>query len=672
MRRGEYDIIHFAGHALFDADNPEQSAWLLSDGPLWAQEIRNTLARAKRSPWLVYANACEAAMEGDAPRSGYQGDVFGLATAFIQQGVAAYIAPLWRINDSLAAQMAIDFYHALLLNSASLGEALRFARLEAKRQATGIEKNTGGVPLPAAIGLGWAGMVLYGDPTARPLDSLWTPHHLSGESQPKAIPQRSTVPRRSQLKRPQYLLQSPGDETLALVTGPGMTLLPADRMRGMQALGEGESLLELVEVNGIRCWQTRDPATGEPIPLAGSVVPQLQKNDAIRQTLGLERGFADYARTIGRWIFRRDDDSLIFQLGEQYDRSVVPEEKLWQVNPDTTLRTLEPAPWWWVDGNTQSQTDRVLLILHGTFSSAFWPSFALGAEFMQWATQYYRGVIAYDHWTVSKSPLDNATALWELLDDRLRGGNGRIDILAHSRGGLVARSLVELMGHADAIRHVIFAATPNSGSNWVSPQNWGNAADHLINMLHLDNFGFYGRLSGFLARLLINQSGLEHLTTAIEKHLPGIQAQNPQAIGPDDFLGQLQRGDGPPDGVVYAAVAANYEPPDSQLTLGSVVKKATALLSDTVTDNFLASYNDLVVDTPRVWAVDPAPGMDSSEAMPWLPGENLMVYNPGQQMKLPTGAMSLNVAGVHHSNILYFPQTRNFIRNRLMRIANDE
>ncbi len=668
LRRGEYDIIHFAGHAMFDANNPEQSAWLLSDGPLWAQEIRNTLARAKRSPWLVYANACEAAMESGAPGSGYQGDVFGLATAFIQQGVAAYIAPLWRINDSLAAQMAIDFYHALLLNSASLGEALRFARLEAKRQATGIEKNSSlGVPLPATIGLGWAGMVLYGDPTARPLDSLWTPHHLPSESHPKAMPRRSTVPRRPQLKRPQYILQSPTDETLALVTGPGMTPIPTDRIRGAHTLGEGELLLELVELNGIRCWQTRNPDTGEAVPLAGSIVPQLQKSDAIRQTLGLERGFAGYARTIGRWVFRRDDDSLIFQLGEQYDRSIVPKEKLWQVNPDTTLRDAGSAPWWWVDGNTQSQTDRVLLILHGTFSSAYWPTSALGAEFMQWATQYYRGVIAYDHWTVSRSPLDNAKALWDLLDERLRTGSGRIDILAHSRGGLVARSLVELMGYADAIRHVIFAATPNSGSNWVSPQNWGNAADHLINMLHLDNFGFYGRLSSFLARLLINQSGLERLTATIESHLPGIQAQNPQAVAPDDFLGKLQRGDGPPDSVTYAAVAANYEPPGAQLTLGSVVKKATALLSDTVTDNFLASYNDLVVDTPRVWAVDPEPGMDSSEAMPWLPGENLMVYNPGQQMKLPTGAMSLNVAGVHHSNILYFPQTRNFIRNRLSR-----
>ncbi len=219
LRNGDYDIIHFAGHALFDADNPEQSAWLFSDGPLWAQEIHNTLARAKRSPWLVYANACEAAMEGNAPVSRYQGDVFGLATAFIQQGIAAYIAPLWRINDTLAAQMAIDFYHALLLDSTSLGEALRFARLEAKQQATGVKKNLADAPpLPAEIGLGWASMVLYGDPTARLFDTLWTPHHLSATAVSTALPQRATLPRRPQLHRPQHILQASIEETLALVS----------------------------------------------------------------------------------------------------------------------------------------------------------------------------------------------------------------------------------------------------------------------------------------------------------------------------------------------------------------------------------------------------------------------------------------------------------------------
>ncbi len=35
LREGAYDIIHFAGHGSFNANDPETSAWALSDGELW-------------------------------------------------------------------------------------------------------------------------------------------------------------------------------------------------------------------------------------------------------------------------------------------------------------------------------------------------------------------------------------------------------------------------------------------------------------------------------------------------------------------------------------------------------------------------------------------------------------------------------------------------------------
>jgi CHAT domain-containing protein len=44
LRQGTFDIIHYAGHAVFDEQDAEGSAWLLSDGLLRAREIRNTLA----------------------------------------------------------------------------------------------------------------------------------------------------------------------------------------------------------------------------------------------------------------------------------------------------------------------------------------------------------------------------------------------------------------------------------------------------------------------------------------------------------------------------------------------------------------------------------------------------------------------------------------------------
>ncbi|RME48896.1 MAG: CHAT domain-containing protein, partial [Caldilineae bacterium] len=163
LRSGRYDIVHFAGHALFRPDHPEESAWLLSDGPLWAQEIRNTLAWTDSPPWLVFANACQAAMESGRRADRYQGDVFGLATAFINQGVAAYIGPLWPIEDAIALQMAADFYQALLLENATLGEALRFAKRNARRIAMPAAANGEGAagrpPVATRVGLGWAAPV---------------------------------------------------------------------------------------------------------------------------------------------------------------------------------------------------------------------------------------------------------------------------------------------------------------------------------------------------------------------------------------------------------------------------------------------------------------------------------------------------------------------------------
>jgi CHAT domain-containing protein len=173
LRQGRFDIVHYAGHAHFDKADPEGSAWLMSDGFLRAQEIRNTLAWTETPPWLVYANACEAGMDAEGPTSRYQGDVFGLATAFINQGVSAYIAPLWPVQDEVAAKLATDFYEALLLDRLSLGEALRRGKIALKQDllAEGDDQE----PLPSSIALSWASTVLYGDPTSRLLRSLWTP-----------------------------------------------------------------------------------------------------------------------------------------------------------------------------------------------------------------------------------------------------------------------------------------------------------------------------------------------------------------------------------------------------------------------------------------------------------------------------------------------------------------
>jgi len=181
LRDGRYDVVHFAGHGRYNRDEPEQSAWQFSDGPLYAFELRHTLANAERTPWLMYGSACESGREAVEARRGSHEGVYGMASAALAEGVAAYIAPLWKIPDIDATNLATAFYQALLLRRTSVGEALAVARRLVKEdRGEGVEML---IPIlrepdaedarpPEVRSAGWAGIVLYGDPTPTILQRL--------------------------------------------------------------------------------------------------------------------------------------------------------------------------------------------------------------------------------------------------------------------------------------------------------------------------------------------------------------------------------------------------------------------------------------------------------------------------------------------------------------------
>jgi CHAT domain-containing protein len=180
IRERRYDIVHFAGHGRYDPVNPERSCWMFSDGPLYAFELRHTLANAEVTPWLLYGSACEGAQDGGARRHGYHDGVYGMASAALGQGVAAYIGPLWKISETDAKNLAAAFYEALLLRRTSLGEALALARRSVKEGEADLDelitRMQQGSPrdedarMPRSAG--WTGMVLYGDPTPTVMQRL--------------------------------------------------------------------------------------------------------------------------------------------------------------------------------------------------------------------------------------------------------------------------------------------------------------------------------------------------------------------------------------------------------------------------------------------------------------------------------------------------------------------
>jgi predicted negative regulator of RcsB-dependent stress response len=142
------DLVHYAGHASFDENDPSRSGWVLHDSILMASELR----RVPRPPLLVFSNACQAGVttrwQSD---TAYDGQAFGIGSAFLLAGTQNYIGTFCAIHDAHSATFAADFYRSLLQGD-RVGNALAKARQQAYQET-------------ATSGLLWASYMHYGNPT---------------------------------------------------------------------------------------------------------------------------------------------------------------------------------------------------------------------------------------------------------------------------------------------------------------------------------------------------------------------------------------------------------------------------------------------------------------------------------------------------------------------------
>ena len=155
LRSGMYDVIHYAGHGVFNTKQPEQSGLLLSDNEVFfAQKFRRLL---EGHP-LVFLNACESGRSANEKNPQkidhylWKEPAEGLAKAVIYGGALGCIGALWPIYDDAATEFAIHYYNKVL-EGYMIGEALRKAREHIHKK------------YPNQIT--WAAFVLYGDPTYR-------------------------------------------------------------------------------------------------------------------------------------------------------------------------------------------------------------------------------------------------------------------------------------------------------------------------------------------------------------------------------------------------------------------------------------------------------------------------------------------------------------------------
>ncbi|HSR70423.1 MAG TPA: CHAT domain-containing protein [Acidobacteriota bacterium] len=142
----DFQVLHFAAHAVTDPLNPERSAIRLApggnsqDGNLEVREIVDLDLQDK----LIVLSACQSASGQVILGEG----VLGLARAFFQARARVVVGSLWPLRDDDAALLFEAFYR-FLGQGRSVGAALQMAQKEAIAQ---------GLPAQA-----WAGILVMGD-----------------------------------------------------------------------------------------------------------------------------------------------------------------------------------------------------------------------------------------------------------------------------------------------------------------------------------------------------------------------------------------------------------------------------------------------------------------------------------------------------------------------------
>ncbi len=161
---------------------------------------------------------------------------------------------------------------------------------------------------------------------------------------------------------------------------------------------------------------------------------------------------------------------------------------------------------------------RALLLLHGTFSTAGNAFGALLARpvFAQLAARYGGRVLAFEHPSLHHDPGENASRLLQRLPEGLE-----LDVLCHSRGGLVCRELIhQSEGHA-RLRRAVLVAAPNEGTVLVDGDHDLDLIDRYTNLLvELPDNPISLTLEAALAALKIAAHG----SLAA---LPGLRAMRP-------------------------------------------------------------------------------------------------------------------------------------------------
>jgi hypothetical protein len=315
-------------------------------------------------------------------------------------------------------------------------------------------------------------------------------------------------------------------------------------------------------------WPSEAPSIRASVSVQRFAIPVRQPVEAVREEVRLRSVIGRVIRKalhVIRFPIERAAETAALGLATWWENKHRP-HRLYTLNPDGTKARDVGREWF-----AQPDLGPCLMLVHGTFSTgdASFAGLCNHSDFRVLHNRYQGRVLVFDHPTMHLSPQENARWL-------AKRQPGSLDIVAHSRGGLVAREIGRVLP-AGTVNRMVQVASPNAGTALCSPQRLGMLLDVTTN------------LAGFLPESPV--SAVLETTLAVVKHvafggfrgLPGLTAMDPDGA----ILANLNKAAAPT--FPTHAIVSDYEPAEK----ASLAAKAL----DVTVDALFGSANDLVVPT---------------------------------------------------------------------------
>jgi pimeloyl-ACP methyl ester carboxylesterase len=360
-----------------------------------------------------------------------------------------------------------------------------------------------------------------------------------------------------------------------------------------------------------------------------------------RRSLGVE---GDIVAPIN---FEKLEPSKIGEYLQSLDKKLTPHCNF--DTPELGMRQLLDGSW--QNPGVQPVKDgRILLFIHGTFSENEMylrelPRTPEGTEFLTkiQSKKNYDQVLAFDHATLALSPVLNAMDLARVFANCKTD----VDVICHSRGGLVTRWWLERYdSRARGSSRAILVGSPLAGTSLAAAPRLRAALNFLTNVarvlegtsgLACTAFPIFTVVTGLL-RVIASAGTIASKTPVFDAAvalIPGLLGQS--MVSNNEELNRLNRDCATAPN--YFAVRSDFKPDDPGWEFWKYFVNVGERTKDLAADLVFEKANDLVVDTASMTVLTKPPqGLSIKE-----------IHDFGQSTK------------VHHTVYFRQPETAEFI-----------